>query len=65
MKKQRKGQEYLRRMILTFYGGKCALTGINVEQLINELYEYKVKYEKLKFGGNGSCVQLIGKTMNL
>lgn len=34
MKKQRKGQEYFRRMILTFYGGKCALTGINVEQLL-------------------------------
>ncbi len=34
MKKQRKGQEYFRRMILTFYGGKCALAGINVEQLL-------------------------------
>lgn len=34
MKKQRKGQEYFRRMILTFYGGKCALTGIEVPQLL-------------------------------
>ena len=34
MKKQRNGQDYFRRMILANYGGKCALTGINVPQLL-------------------------------
>ncbi len=32
--KRRRGQDYFRRMILNFYGGRCALTGINVEQLL-------------------------------
>lgn len=34
MTKQRKGQEYFRRMILNNYGGRCALTGINIPQLL-------------------------------
>ena len=33
MTKQRKGQDYFRRMILANYGGRCALTGISVPQL--------------------------------
>lgn len=32
--KQRKGQDYFRRMILANYGGRCALTGINIPQLL-------------------------------
>lgn len=32
--KQRKGQDYFRRMILANYGGRCALTGIDVPQLL-------------------------------
>ena len=32
--KRRKGQDYFRRMILSLYGGKCALTGIEVPQLL-------------------------------
>jgi putative restriction endonuclease len=32
--KHRRGQDYFRRMILKFYDGKCALTGINVEPLL-------------------------------
>lgn len=32
--KRRKGQDYFRRMILYNYGGRCALTGINVPQLL-------------------------------
>ena len=32
--KHRKGQDYFRRMILANYGGRCALTGINVPQLL-------------------------------
>ncbi len=32
--KQRKGQEYFRRMILQNYGCRCALTGINIPQLL-------------------------------
>lgn len=32
--KQRKGQDYFRRMILTNYGGRCALTGIDIPQLL-------------------------------
>lgn len=32
--KSRRGQEYFRRMILTNYGGHCALTGIDIPQLL-------------------------------
>ena len=32
--KHRKGQEYFRRMILANYGVRCALTGINVPQVL-------------------------------
>lgn len=32
--KQRKGQDYFRRMILTIYGWRCALTGIDIPQLL-------------------------------
>lgn len=32
--KRRKGQEYFRRMILTNYGFRCALTGIDIPQLL-------------------------------
>lgn len=31
---QRRGQDYFRRMILANYGGRCALTGINVPQVL-------------------------------
>ncbi len=32
--KRRKGQDYFRRMILANYGGRCAMTGISVPQLL-------------------------------
>ena len=32
--KQRKSQDYFRRMILANYGGRCALTGIDIPQLL-------------------------------
>lgn len=32
--KHRKGQNYFRRMVLTNYGGRCALTGIDIPQLL-------------------------------
>ena len=32
--KHRKGQNYFRRMVLTNYGGRCALTGIDITQLL-------------------------------
>ena len=32
--KRRKGQDYFRRMILANYGGRCALTGIDISQLL-------------------------------
>ena len=32
--KRRKGQEYFRHMILLNYGGRCALTGIDIPQLL-------------------------------
>lgn len=32
--KRRKGQDYFRRMILANYGGHCALTGIDIPQLL-------------------------------
>lgn len=34
MTKQRKGQEYFRHMILANYGGRCALTGIDIPKLL-------------------------------
>ena len=34
MTKQRKGQDYFRRMILVNYKGRCALTGIDIPQLL-------------------------------
>lgn len=34
MTKQRKGQAYFRHMILANYGGRCALTGIDIPQLL-------------------------------
>ena len=32
--KRRRGQDYFRRMILANYGGRCALTGIDIPQLL-------------------------------
>lgn len=32
--KRRKGQDYFRHMILAIYGSRCALTGINIPQLL-------------------------------
>lgn len=32
--KKRKGQDYFRRMILANYGGRCALTGMDIPQLL-------------------------------
>ena len=32
--KKRKGQDYFRHMILANYGGRCALTGIDIQQLL-------------------------------
>ena len=32
--KRRKGQDYFRHMILANYGGRCALTGIDIPQLL-------------------------------
>ena len=32
--KQRRGQDYFRRMILSLYGGRCALTGIDIPQVL-------------------------------
>lgn len=32
--KHRKGQDYFRRMILSIYGGRCALTGIDIPQVL-------------------------------
>lgn len=34
IKKRRKGQDYFRHMILANYGGRCALTGIDIPQLL-------------------------------
>lgn len=32
--KRRKGQDYFRRMVLSNYNGRCALTGIDIQQLL-------------------------------
>ena len=32
--RQRRGQDYFRRMILSLYGGRCALTGIDIPQVL-------------------------------
>lgn len=42
--KQRRGQEYLRRMILANYGSRCAVTSINIPQLL--LAGHIVPWEK-------------------
>ena len=46
--KRRKGQDYFRRMILANYGGRCALTGISVPQLLqaSHIIPWADKYHK-------------------
>lgn len=61
--KQRKGQEYFRRMILHYYDCRCALTGINIPQLLlaSHIIPWKDKsHKKLRLNPcNGICLSAL------
>ena len=58
--KRRKGQDYFRRMILTNYGFRCALTGIDIPQLLlaSHIIPWKDKSHKKERlnPSNGICL---------
>lgn len=61
--KRRKGQDYFRRMILTNYGFRCALTGIDIPQLLLASHiipwaDKKHKQERLN-PCNGICLSAL------
>lgn len=61
--KQRRGQNYFRRMILTNYEGKCAVTGIDIPQLLlaSHIIPWKDKsYKKERLNPcNGICLSAL------
>jgi putative restriction endonuclease len=61
--KHRKGQEYFRRMILANYGGCCALTGIDIPQLLlaSHIIPWSDKSHKLERLNpcNGICLSAL------
>jgi putative restriction endonuclease len=63
MTKQRKGQDYFRRMILTNYGNRCALTGIDIPQLLiaSHIIPWKDKtHKKQRLNPeNGICLSAL------
>ena len=61
--KRRKGQDYFRRMILTNYGSRCALTGIDIPQLLIASHiipweDKKHKQDRLN-PSNGICLSAL------
>ena len=61
--KRRKGQDYFRRMILTNYSSRCALTGIDIPQLLIASHiipweDKKYKQERLN-PCNGICLSAL------
>lgn len=61
--KRRKGQDYFRRMILANYGSRCALTGIDIPQLLIASHiipweDKKHKQERLN-PCNGICLSAL------
>ena len=61
--KQRKGQDYFRRMILANYGSRCALTGIDIPQLLlaSHIIPWRDKSHKKERlnPGNGICLSAL------
>ena len=61
--KRRKGQDYFRRMILTNYGFRCALTGIDIPQLLlaSHIIPWKDKSHKKERlnPSNGICLSAL------
>ena len=61
--KRRKGQDYFRRMILTNYGFRCALTGIDIPQLLlaSHIIPWKDKTHKTERLNpcNGICLSAL------
>lgn len=61
--KRRKGQDYFRRMILTNYGSRCALTGIDIPQLL--IASHIIPWEDKKYKQdrlnpcNGICLSAL------
>ncbi len=58
MIKHRKGQEYFRRMILSIYGGKCAITGLNIPQTLraSHIVEWSIDKSNRMNPENGLCL---------
>ena len=63
MKKERKGQDYFRRMILRIYDYRCALTGIDIPQLLlaSHIIPWKdVSHKKERLNPcNGICLSAL------
>ncbi len=61
--KQRKGQDYFRRMILANYNSRCALTGIDIPQLLlaSHIIPWADKYHKRDRlnPSNGICLSAL------
>ena len=61
--KRRKGQEYFRRMILANYGSRCALTGIDIPQLLiaSHIIPWEDKFHKKERLNpcNGICLSAL------
>ena len=61
--KRRKGQDYFRRMIIANYGGRCALTGIDIPQLLlaSHIIPWKDKMHKRERLNpcNGICLSAL------
>lgn len=60
--KRRKGQEYFRHMILLNYGGRCALTGIDIPQLLlaSHIKPWKISTPLQKLNPeNGICLSAL------
>ena len=61
--KRRRGQDYFRRMILSIYGGRCALTGIDIPQVLlaSHIIPWKVKSHKKERLNpcNGICLSAL------
>lgn len=56
--KQRKGQEYFRRMILSIYGSRCAITGLDIPQTLraSHIVEWSSDIPNRMNPENGLCL---------
>lgn len=58
MTKHRKGQEYFRRMILSIYGSRCAITGLDIPQTLraSHIVEWSSDIPNRMNPENGLCL---------